>query len=63
MDRQWVVAASYPLQAVMSGVQDVVIAAGVEHMTTVPIGGNIAAGFKAGHGAMDETMRGKYVKA
>ena len=53
----------FAAQAVMSGVQDVVIAAGVEHMTSVPIGGNIAAGFKAGHGLpMDETMRGKYGK-
>ena len=53
----------FAAQAVMSGVQDVVIAAGVEHMTSVPIGGNIAAGFKAGHGLpMDETMMGKYGK-
>jgi acetyl-CoA C-acetyltransferase len=37
-------------QAVMSGVQDIVIAAGVEHMTSVPIGSNVADSFKAGHG-------------
>ena len=50
----------FAAQAVMSGVQDClfVIVAGVEHMTSVPIGGNIAAiGFKAGHGLpMDETL-------
>ena len=39
-----------PPQAVMSGVQDIVIAAGVEHMTSVPIGSNVADSFKAGHG-------------
>ncbi len=40
----------FAAQAVMSGVQDVVIAAGVEHMSSVPIGSNIRDGFKAGHG-------------
>jgi acetyl-CoA acetyltransferase family protein len=34
----------------MSGVQDVVIAAGVENMSQVPIGANVADAFKAGHG-------------
>lgn len=37
-------------QAVMSGVHDCVIAGGVEVMSTVPIGSNIAAGYKAGYG-------------
>lgn len=40
----------FAAQAVMSGVQDVVIAAGVEHMSSVPIGSNVADSFKAGHG-------------
>lgn len=40
----------FAAQAVMSGTQDVVIAAGVEHMTSVPIGSNIADAFRAGHG-------------
>lgn len=40
----------FACQAVMSGTQDVVIAAGVENMSQVPIGANVADGFKAGHG-------------
>ena len=53
----------FAAQAVMSGVQDVVIAAGVEHMSSVPIGSNIADGFKAGHGLpMNESINGKYGK-
>ena len=40
----------FAAQAVMSGVQDVVIAAGVEHMSSVPIGSNIRDGAQAGHG-------------
>ena len=40
----------FAAQAVMSGVQDVVVAAGVEHMSSVPIGSNIRDGFKSGHG-------------
>merc|ERR1712178_191185 len=40
----------FAAQAVMSGTQDVVIAAGVENMSQVPIGANVADGFKAGHG-------------
>lgn len=40
----------FAAQAVMSGSQDVVIAAGVESMTQVPIGAGIVDGFKAGHG-------------
>lgn len=43
-------AVHFAVQAVMSGTQDVVIAAGVEHMTSVPIGSNVADSFKAGHG-------------
>ena len=40
----------FAAQAVMSGVQDVVIAGGVESMSQVPIGANIIDGFKADHG-------------
>lgn len=40
----------FAAQAVMSGVQDVVIAGGVESMSQVPIGANIVDGFKADHG-------------
>jgi len=40
----------FAAQAVMSGTQDCVIAAGVEHMSSVPIGSNIVDGMKAGHG-------------
>lgn len=54
-------AVHFAAQAVLSGVQDVVIAAGVEHMTSVPIGSNVADGFKSGHGLpMSESMLGKY---
>jgi acetyl-CoA C-acetyltransferase len=53
----------FAAQAVMSGVQDVVIAAGVEHMTAVPIGANVADGYKAGHGLpINDTIKGKYGK-
>ena len=40
----------FAAQAVMSGTQDVVIAGGIEVMSQVPIGSNIIAGMKAGHG-------------
>jgi len=40
----------FAAQAVMSGAQDCVIAAGVENMSMVPIGASIVDGFKAGHG-------------
>lgn len=40
----------FACQAVMSGTQDCVIAAGVESMSMVPIGANVIDGFKAGHG-------------
>ncbi|MCC7078640.1 MAG: acetyl-CoA C-acetyltransferase [Acidimicrobiia bacterium] len=40
----------FAAQAVMSGVHDVVVAAGVESMSTVPLGGNAVAGHKAGFG-------------
>src|SRR5215470_7028984 len=40
----------FAAQAVMSGVHDVVIAAGVELMSLVPLGGNAIAGHKAGMG-------------
>lgn len=37
-------------QAVMSGTQDIVIAGGVENMSTCPIGSNVMVGMAAGHG-------------
>lgn len=40
----------FAAQAVMSGAQDCVVAAGVESMSMVPIGSNIVDGFKAKHG-------------
>jgi acetyl-CoA acetyltransferase family protein len=40
----------FACQAVMSGTQDCVIAAGVENMSQVPIGANVVDGFRAGHG-------------
>lgn len=43
-------AVHFAAQAVMSGVQDVVIAAGVESMTRVPMGSNITLAEKAGMG-------------
>jgi len=43
-------AVHFAAQAVMSGVHDVVIAAGVEVMSMVPIGANAIAGHKAGFG-------------
>eukprot|EP00939_MAST-03C_sp_MAST-3C-sp1_P000914 g914.t1 len=53
----------FAVQAVLSGTQDAVIAAGVEHMTSVPIGSNVADGFKAGHGLpMDGSINKKYGK-
>jgi hypothetical protein len=49
----------FAAQAVMSGTQDVVIAAGVEHMSSVPIGSNVADAYKAGHGLpMDQVGGG-----
>ena len=62
VDRQWgsQQAVHFAAQAVLSGVQDVVVA-GVEHMTSVPIGSNIADGFKNGRGLpMSESMDAKY---
>ena len=51
----------FAAQAVMSGVQDVVIAAGIEHMSSVPIGSNVADGFKAGHGLpYEDILHSKY---
>jgi acetyl-CoA acetyltransferase family protein len=44
-------AVHFAAQAVMSGVHDVVIAAGVELMSLVPIGANAIAGHKSGYGA------------
>mmetsp|Transcript_333 Transcript_333/g.614 ORF Transcript_333/g.614 Transcript_333/m.614 type:complete len:402 (+) Transcript_333:65-1270(+) len=40
----------FAAQAVMSGVQDCVIACGVENMSAVPIGANVIDSFKAGRG-------------
>jgi len=40
----------FAAQAVMSGVQDVVVAGGVESMTQVPIGASVLDGLKNGHG-------------
>eukprot|EP00931_Biecheleriopsis_adriatica_P024778 TRINITY_DN15350_c0_g1_i1.p1 TRINITY_DN15350_c0_g1~~TRINITY_DN15350_c0_g1_i1.p1 ORF type:complete len:412 (+),score=118.02 TRINITY_DN15350_c0_g1_i1:90-1325(+) len=40
----------FAAQAVMSGTQDCVIAAGVENMSMVPIGASVIAGFKQGYG-------------
>jgi len=47
--------------AVMSGIHDVIIAGGVEVMSTVPIGSNVIDSFKAGHGQpMSPGMLTKY---
>ena len=40
----------FAAQGVMSGTQDVVIAGGVENMSQVPIGSNVADGYRADHG-------------
>jgi acetyl-CoA C-acetyltransferase len=40
----------FACQAVMSGTQECVIAAGVENMSQVPIGASVIDAFKAGHG-------------
>lgn len=51
----------FAAQAVMSGTQDVVIAGGVEVMSLVPIGSNVADSFKKGRGLpMSEGMTEKY---
>eukprot|EP01064_Diplonema_japonicum_P027544 TRINITY_DN3_c0_g1_i2.p1 TRINITY_DN3_c0_g1~~TRINITY_DN3_c0_g1_i2.p1 ORF type:complete len:406 (+),score=155.13 TRINITY_DN3_c0_g1_i2:70-1287(+) len=54
----------FAAQAVMSGTQDVVIAAGVEVMSLVPIGSNIADGLKAkrGNPFASEGFQGTYSK-
>ena len=44
-------ALQFAAQAVMSGTQDMVVAMGVEHMTRVPMGGNIRFFADAGVGA------------
>lgn len=54
-------AVHFAAQAVMSGVHDVVIAAGVEVMSQVPLGGNAIAGYKAGFGVpYGEGMKSRY---
>ena len=54
-------AVHFAAQAVMSGVHDVVIAAGVEVMSQVPLGGNAIAGYKAGFGVpYGEGMKKRY---
>eukprot|EP00927_Polykrikos_kofoidii_P028466 TRINITY_DN2484_c0_g1_i3.p1 TRINITY_DN2484_c0_g1~~TRINITY_DN2484_c0_g1_i3.p1 ORF type:complete len:416 (+),score=82.57 TRINITY_DN2484_c0_g1_i3:63-1310(+) len=40
----------FACQAVMSGTQECIIAAGVENMSQVPIGASVIDAFKAGHG-------------
>jgi len=54
----------FAAQAVMSGTQDVVIAGGVEVMSSVPIGANVADGYAQGHGLpwSSEGMRERYGK-
>lgn len=53
----------FAAQAVMSGVQDIVIAAGVENMSQVPIGSNVIDSFKAGRGGpLSKTLKSKYGK-
>jgi acetyl-CoA acetyltransferase family protein len=43
-------AVHFAVQAVLSGTMDVVIAGGVESMSSIPIGASIMDGMKAGHG-------------
>jgi acetyl-CoA acetyltransferase family protein len=51
----------FAAQAVMSGVHDVTVAAGVECMSLVPLGGNAIAGYKAGMGTpYGEGMKQRY---
>jgi acetyl-CoA C-acetyltransferase len=51
----------FAAQAVMSGVMDCVIAAGVESMSRVPMGLNISLPYKEGHGMyVSETMKERY---
>ncbi len=51
----------FAAQAVMSGVMDIVIAAGVESMTRVPIGTSAALPYKAGMGFyVSENMKKRY---
>lgn len=47
-------AVHFAAQAVMSGVQDIVVAAGVENMSLVPIGASVVDGIKAGHGKVED---------
>ncbi|KAI9021831.1 acetyl-CoA C-acyltransferase, partial [Hyaloraphidium curvatum] len=44
----------FAAQAVMSGTQDIVVAAGVEVMSLVPIGASVVDGIKAGHGKIED---------
>ncbi len=55
-------AVQFAAQAVMSGTQDIVIAAGGESMTRVPMGSNVALYAKAGIGVgpMSERIKDKY---
>jgi acetyl-CoA acetyltransferase family protein len=54
-------AVHFAAQAVMSGVQDAVIACGVENMSLCPIGSNVADSYKAGHGLpMSSEIMDKY---
>lgn len=54
-------AVHFAAQAVMSGVQDVVIAGGVEMMSSVPIGSNVTDSVKLGRGIpVSDAIRAKY---
>eukprot|EP00924_Labyrinthula_sp_SR-Ha-C_P014006 maker-scaffold_5-snap-gene-20.9-mRNA-1 protein AED:0.00 eAED:0.00 QI:105/1/1/1/1/1/2/19/400 len=48
-------AVHFAAQAVMSGLQDCVIAAGVDHMSLIPIDSPQKEGFKAGRGKIEES--------
>ncbi|KXS15223.1 acetyl-CoA acetyltransferase [Gonapodya prolifera JEL478] len=49
-------AVHFAAQAVMSGVQDIVIACGVEVMSRVPIGASVVDGLKNGHGRAEDAL-------
>jgi acetyl-CoA acetyltransferase family protein len=53
----------FAAQAVMSGTQDIVIAGGVESMSTVPIGSNVMDGMSKNRGApITSSIRDKYTE-
>ena len=54
-------ALQFGAQAVMSGLQDIVICGGVESMSQVPIGGNVSAGLQADMGGpLGATIKERY---